>query len=239
MILTLSSPVLEVGGRRLLQTTELTLNPGVVYCIGGRSGTGKTSFLRALIGSDEIRVVEGTIRVAAGSGLIGVNGFQPQCGQDIVLLQQGAPLWPQKTAFENAWMPWALQRGVVQFWARRAEARSRASERLDQLQIDRGAWSRRPSRLSGGERRRVALAAALVFECPCILLDEPTANLDRASTEPICALLSKEAARGKMVILTSHDPDLLSQPGWIHFRVSPNDTSAISEWKLVSGDNRS
>ena len=225
MNLTLSSVVLEVGGRRLLRTGDFRFVPGNVHCIGGRSGTGKTSLLRVLIGTEGARLAEGLVRFEkGGAGYAKANGFQPQRGQDIVLMQQGAPLWPHCTAYENAWMPWALQGGVYGFWERRRKAQARAAQRLEQLHLSREIWSRNAGRLSGGERRRVALAAALVFESHCLLLDEPTANLDRESTDAICSLLS-QAATDHLLIVTTHDPDLLSRDsGWIQLRIEASES---------------
>ncbi len=228
MNLQVSSIVIEVGGRRLLRAGDLRFERGVVNCIGGRSGTGKTSLLRVLIGGQGASLAEGTVRFQGEDA----NGFRPKAGNDIVLMQQGAPLWPQWTALENTWMPWAVQNGVYGFWRRKRTAQTRGAKRLEELRLSREIWSRSPSRLSGGERRRVALAAALVFESGCLLLDEPTANLDRDSTEVICSLLSR-AAKNHLIIVTTHDPDLLARDdGWVQFRIEASD-SPESESQLI------
>ena len=70
-----------------------------------------------------------------------------------------------------------------------------------------------PSRLSGGEKQRIALARARVLEPKLLLLDEPTANLDGAAREQVLALIPQLVREGTCVVMACHDRDLIGLPG--------------------------
>jgi tungstate transport system ATP-binding protein len=70
-----------------------------------------------------------------------------------------------------------------------------------------------PSRLSGGEKQRIALARAKVLEPKLLLLDEPTANLDGAAREQVLELIPKLLDAGTSVVMACHDRDLIGLPG--------------------------
>jgi ABC-type polar amino acid transport system ATPase subunit len=211
---------LIVGGLPLLSFGDLVFEPGQVYCIRGRSGTGKTTFLRALRGSNSVSLTDGFVRYDFGveDGNAPMLS-KPELGVHISVLQQSSPLWPHMSALTNAWIPWASQHGVREMFRHRKEAIARASEQLRSLGLDSSVWDRKPFSLSGGERQRVALAAILVFDTPCIMLDEPTSSLDRASINLVTNALMKEADRGKLIIVTSHDVDFLENESWHHLAI--------------------
>lgn len=112
---------------------------------------------------------------------------------------QAFHLIPHASALKNVELP--LQyKGVAR--AKRAELAREALERV-------GLLNRRdhlPYELSGGQKQRVAIARALVLQPPVILADEPTGNLDNASTEDVLALFDEIHADGHLVITVTHDP---------------------------------
>jgi putative ABC transport system ATP-binding protein len=87
------------------------------------------------------------------------------------------------------------------------EARRRRAELLEHLGIGYKA-SFTPGQLSGGQQQRVALARALVNQPDVLLADEPTGNLDTASTREVLAMLRDRHARGQTMILVTHDPNV-------------------------------
>jgi len=225
MIIRLGECSILINGVRIITCGRLTLKPGRVYCIRGRSGTGKTTFLRALYGDPNVKLSQGCIEFLLTYGDQVVQPFVPRLGTDIGVLQQVAPLWPHLSALTNAWLPWASLEGLSGFVKRRVLAQEQARHWLDALGIDKSIWMRTPQFLSGGERQRVALAAVLTFDPDCLLADEPTSGLDRMSVRRIVSILDDLAASGKIVIVTSHDVDLLDNANWIHLII--NDQSHL------------
>jgi ABC-type lipoprotein export system ATPase subunit len=67
------------------------------------------------------------------------------------------------------------------------------------------------SELSGGQRQRVAIARALALDAPVLVMDEPTSELDAATRDLILTLLAAEAGRGCVLLVVSHDPDVLER----------------------------
>lgn len=110
-------------------------------------------------------------------------------------------LLPELTAEENVYLP-ALMTGRP-----RRECQSRARELLEMLELT-GRARHRPSELSGGQQQRVAIARALVNSPAVLFADEPTGNLDTASSELVMKALARMNAQlGVTIVFVSHDPD--------------------------------
>lgn len=184
----------------IVEDYSLRLDSGEMHCLAGRSGSGKTSILRVAAGlarptSGSVRWNEIPLDAVRDDAITGLR-------RDLVgYLDQGGVLLPGLTALENVLMP-----AVPDRTTRRLEPRARAL--LDQLEVGHRA-THRPDQLSVGERERVALARALLLEPAVLMIDEPTASLDRASADGVIGLLSTLTAEGMSVLVAAHDEHLV------------------------------
>jgi alpha-D-ribose 1-methylphosphonate 5-triphosphate synthase subunit PhnL len=102
------------------------------------------------------------------------------------------------------------------------EARRQAADLLDRLRIPRNLFSAYPATFSGGEQQRVNIARAVGWRPSLLLLDEPTASLDRASAEIALGLLSELRDEGCTIVGIFHDPELLSRIADRTIRIGAN-----------------
>ncbi len=175
-----------------LAAVDLTLQQGEVVVVVGPNGAGKTSLLRACAG---------LLPVTAGAAtVLGVDLTEDHTAvrRYVGLLGHAAPLYDELSAAEN-----------VRFAVRALGLPApRADDALDRLGLTGRLRTTPASRLSAGQRRRVALAALIARRPALWLLDEPHAGLD-ASTRDLLGRLIGEAVRdGATVLLSSHEPAL-------------------------------
>ncbi len=183
-----------------LPPTSAAFRAGRFHVVTGPSGSGKTTLLRIVAGLD--RPTEGRV-VTLGTDLAGLDrdGLARLRAARVGLVDQVRDLVPFLTARENVELGLAI-RGVA------ADAgRPRAVAALEAVGLG-DHLDRAPDGLSAGERLRVALARALAAEPDLLILDEPTAALDRAGARSVARLLS--VLDGRMTVLaTTHDPALI------------------------------
>ena len=174
-------------GRPVVEGASLRCEAGEIVGIGGPSGSGKTTLLTVLDGLAQPD--RGTV-TRAGTPTVGV-------------VLQGYGLVPVLTASENVEV-------VLQALGRSAaEVRSEAAAAMARVLLD-GLGDRLVDRLSGGQQQRVAVARALAVRPDLLLADEPTSELDEVSRDHVVGELQAEARRGGMVVIASHDRDVLA-----------------------------
>ena len=184
-----------------LQGLDLVVSPGELIAIVGASGSGKSTLLNILGGLDSPSAGKVTV---AGYDLLSMEPADRTIYRrrvtGFVWQQTARNLLPYLTARENVEMPMTLDGGNRKF------ARHRAMELLDQVGVaDRADHS--PAQLSGGEQQRVAIAVALANSPSVIFADEPTGELDSAtSTQVFEVLETLNRELGTTVVIVTHDP---------------------------------
>jgi ABC-type lipoprotein export system ATPase subunit len=184
------------AGRRVLDGADLTVEAGEIVAILGRSGSGKSTLLHLIGGLD--RPDAGTITVA-GEAVTGATEGELSAlrRRHVGFVFQFFHLLPELTGEANV-----LLAGRVR--GARPDAAERGRELVDRLGLREVADSL-PSRLSGGEQQRFAIARALVNDPAVLLADEPTGNLDVAAGAEVLRLLRAGAQDGRAVVLVTHE----------------------------------
>jgi ABC-type lipoprotein export system ATPase subunit len=184
------------AARRVLDGAELEVERGEVVAILGRSGSGKSTLLHLLGGLD--RPEAGHIEVA-GERVTGASEKQLSAlrRRRVGFVFQFFHLLPELSGEANVLLA-ARVRGA------HPDAAARGRELVDRLGLRHVAASP-PSRLSGGEQQRFAIARALVNDPAVLLADEPTGNLDVRAGGEVLRLLQAGAAEGRAVVLVTHE----------------------------------
>lgn len=187
-----------------LRVEHLEIEPGTLAACIGPSGSGKSTMLDLIAG---IHAPEAGELVVAGHALHTMDAEARRAVRlrEVGLVFQNLALVEYLTAFENILLPHFIDARV------RTDLKPRARELAASLEIDH-LLSRRPRKLSQGERQRVAICRALVTQPKVLLCDEPTGNLDpERSQRAVDLLLSAAQAEGAAVVMATHDHTLLSR----------------------------
>jgi len=191
------------GNNVVHDNVSLTVRPGEIFSLVGSSGCGKSTLLRAIILL--LQPVSGSIRVF-GREVIGLNDEEalPLRRRWGVTFERAA-LFSSLTVTENVSM---VLREHTRLSARLINEVAALKIALTGLPADAGA--KYPSELSGGMRKRAALARAIALDPELLFLDEPTAGLDPLSASGIDELVrSLRDALGLTIMMVTHDLDLL------------------------------
>ncbi len=204
------------GDFAALRGITLDIHEGEFLGIIGKSGAGKTTILNMIAGVSEITTGQVLFQAPANGNLpedrasyliqtMNENEIALWRGRNLGIVYQSFELLPMLDLVDNIMLPQDFTGQYVP-----DVSHERAMELLDLMELAEHA-DKLPSLISGGEKQRVAIARALVNDPPVILADEPTGNLDSVTAEMIFQIFERLVARGKTIIMVTHDQDLATR----------------------------
>ena len=186
-VLSVKNLTVEYGKHRALDELTLDISEGELVGVIGPNGAGKTSFVKALCGRLKL------------NGSIQVHGIDLSRGTDrrkhIALVPQDIGLYPHLTAYENLAVIGQLL-GL--------KNKQNIIDALDAVEMQQHA-TLRVANMSGGMKRRINVAAAILTKPSLVIFDEPTAGVDAPARDTVHRLARKLANDGKAVILITHE----------------------------------
>lgn len=188
---------------RALDNVSLSIDKGEYVAIIGQSGSGKSTLMNMLGCLDTPTSGEYYLNGSDVSALSD-DELSDIRNKEIGFIFQGFNLIANLTAIENVELP-LIYRGVG-----KKERNDLAVEALKMVGLSHR-MDHKPSEMSGGQQQRVAIARAIAAKPPVILADEPTGNLDSASSKEIIAILKGLHRDGRTVILITHDNEIADQ----------------------------
>ena len=187
------------GDRDVLKDISCEFESGKLTAIVGPSGSGKTTLLSIIAGLDT--PTSGSVLIDEDD--LATLDLDEYRRERISMIFQAFHLFPLLTAIENVCYPMEMN-GTSQ-----EQAKARAKELLESVQISEDKHKRYPANLSGGEQQRVAIARALSTGTQVLLADEPTGNLDVANGKAVMDILHKLAADdGYCVVVVTHNLEI-------------------------------
>tara|TARA_B100000900_G_C20482312_1_gene676014 strand:+ start:415 stop:1110 length:696 start_codon:yes stop_codon:yes gene_type:complete len=185
---------------KALKKIDISIEKNEFVAMMGQSGSGKSTLMNILGCLDT--PTNGKYHLADKNvSLLNDNSLAEIRNKEIGFVFQSFNLLPKSTALENVMLP------LIYSGFDKKERQQKALVALEKVNLsDR--VNHRPNELSGGQRQRVAVARALVNNPSIILADEPTGNLDSATSEEIMALFQNIHKNGNTIIIVTHEEDI-------------------------------
>ena len=188
---------------RALDYVNLEIGQGEFVAIIGQSGSGKSTFMN-MLGCLDIPTSGKYYLNGTDVSTMTDNQLSTIRNKEIGFIFQGFNLIANLTAIENVELP-LIYRGID-----KKTRRDLAKEALEMVGLGKR-MDHKPAEMSGGQQQRVAIARAIAAKPPVILADEPTGNLDTASSKEILDILKDLHEGGRTVILITHDNGIAQQ----------------------------
>src|SRR5689334_2296028 len=190
-----------VGDYHALKEIDLCICAGEFVSIIGKSGSGKSTLLNMITGIDHPTSGEVYVNGTAVHEL-NENRMARWRGRNLGIVFQFFQLLPTISVIENIMLPMDFCRTYPM-----REREKRALSLLEMVELRDHAY-KLPTALSGGQQQRVAIARALANDPPIVIADEPTGNLDSKTAESVFTLFNELVAKGKTIIIVTHDSGL-------------------------------
>ena len=182
----------------VLKDAAFEVAAGECVALTGPSGCGKSSLMR---------MIYGNYRVESGSILVNGNDMVTASPRDILSLRRTTIGYVSQFLRVLPRIPTlrVVAEPLMRAGGDEAEAEARARELLSRLRIPEPLWSLSPLTFSGGEQQRVNIARGFIYPYPVLLLDEPTASLDKANRDTVLELISEAKQRHSALVGIFHD----------------------------------
>lgn len=188
---------------RALDHITLQVDEGEFVAIIGQSGSGKSTLMN-MLGCLDVPTQGSYLLHGQDVSNLKDNQLSEIRNREIGFIFQGFNLIANLNALENVELP-LIYRGI-----NRQKRRELAKEALAMVGLEHR-MDHKPSEMSGGQQQRVAIARAIAAKPPVILADEPTGNLDSASSKEILQILKDLHSDGRTIILITHDDGIAAQ----------------------------
>lgn len=200
-VLSLKNVTIAQGGKNILSNVNLQVNHGEFIYIIGKTGSGKSTFMKALYA--DLPLAEGEGRIVDFDLANLKEDEIPFLRRKIGFVFQDFKLLPDRSVKDN--LLFVLK---ATGWTEKEEIQNKIDEVLKKVGMQ-AYIDKMPHQLSGGEQQRIAIARALLNNPEFILADEPTGNLDPQTSIEVLDVLRKINETGKTVIMATHDYAML------------------------------
>ncbi|MEC7773522.1 MAG: ATP-binding cassette domain-containing protein [Bacteroidota bacterium] len=209
-LISIESLNIELSGKKILTDVNLNIEKGGMTFLIGKTGSGKTTLIKSLYG--DISIKNSNVFEIVNFNLREIKDYQiPFLRRKIGIVFQDFKLLDDRSIFKN--LEFVLK---ATGWSDNKKIEDRILEVLHMVGIEIN-LDTYPSKLSGGEQQRIAIARALLNNPELIIADEPTGNLDPETSVEIISLFEKLNNLGITMIIATHDYNLiLKLPGKIY-----------------------